>query len=323
MRKIINKKSIGVLLVIAIASMSMTVFASPVNTPIYINGLNKATGFIEKGKTYIPLRDVSEALGASVGWENSTKTVTISKPGTIITQRIGQSSATVNGRRVDAGAPAQIRFSRTYVPLRFVSENLGATVHWNANKRVVEITAAGQPSAPPTGGPKTVDEYKELIKQAKFIGDFDMKPLSSYTTADKIPDTMRGKMFGGGIAFVDKSVLPVNLDGMGHILFDIDTGIYNGHPVLELTTLTRNTNTGTPVVFPSKKTGMMVVRHYKAVDKSEVLQNLGDGRYVVKERYYLPVKDVDGINPHEIDGFGTSYGPDMNLNNQKTLVIKY
>ncbi|MNO45390.1 N-acetylmuramoyl-L-alanine amidase CwlA precursor [compost metagenome] len=46
---------------------------------VYVNGEKIEDGFILEGRVYVPLRSVSEALGAKVGWDNNTKTATITK----------------------------------------------------------------------------------------------------------------------------------------------------------------------------------------------------------------------------------------------------
>ncbi|WP_160315582.1 copper amine oxidase N-terminal domain-containing protein, partial [Thermincola ferriacetica] len=97
--------------------------------------------YIDKNnRTLVPVRFVSEALGAKVDWNAETRVVTISKEDRTITLKIGESKAAVNGRTRYFDTKAVIAGSRTMVPLRFISECLGATVEWLAKTRTVKIT---------------------------------------------------------------------------------------------------------------------------------------------------------------------------------------
>ncbi|MDK2960711.1 MAG: N-acetylmuramoyl-L-alanine amidase [Bacillota bacterium] len=96
---------------------------------------------IKNNRTLVPLRVISEGLGAQVGWNASTRTVTVQAPGQEIKLVIGSSTATVNGKSVKLDAPAEIIKNRTFVPLRFIGEALGAEVHWDQNSRTVTISS--------------------------------------------------------------------------------------------------------------------------------------------------------------------------------------
>ena len=87
----------------------------------------------------LPIRFVAEALGATVTWDEPTQTVTIVKGDLDIEIYIGQAFAKVNGTPVQLDSPAFIENDRTYLPLRFVAENLGATVTWDADTQKVTI----------------------------------------------------------------------------------------------------------------------------------------------------------------------------------------
>lgn len=92
------------------------------------------------GRTYVPVRFVAEALGAKVNWIADTQTAVIEKEGKTIKIRVGSNSPTVNNDFIIIDAPAMLVDSRTVVPLRFVSEVLGASVEWDGALRSVIIT---------------------------------------------------------------------------------------------------------------------------------------------------------------------------------------
>jgi len=94
------------------------------------------------GRVLVPLRGVFENLGANVDWNSSTQTVDANKGDTSVRLQIGNSMATVNGKNVYLDVPPRIIGGSTMVPLRFVSESLGADVDWQAQNRTVFITTA-------------------------------------------------------------------------------------------------------------------------------------------------------------------------------------
>ncbi len=90
-------------------------------------------------RTMVPIRFLAEPLGLSVGWSQQTRTVTLGGGGLQIELPIESKTARVNGRAVPLDAPARIVGERSFVPLRFVSEQLGAEVHWDGAKRLVTV----------------------------------------------------------------------------------------------------------------------------------------------------------------------------------------
>ncbi|HWD40458.1 MAG TPA: copper amine oxidase N-terminal domain-containing protein [Fimbriimonas sp.] len=100
-------------------------------------------------RVLVPLRGVLERLGAHVDWDPSTQTVTARKQHTRVKLSIGQTTASVDGDPVNLDVPAQVVNGSTMVPLRFVGEALGSTVHWDASTNTVDIK--GGYSLPPHG----------------------------------------------------------------------------------------------------------------------------------------------------------------------------
>ncbi|WP_421616974.1 copper amine oxidase N-terminal domain-containing protein [Brevibacillus sp. TJ4] len=93
------------------------------------------------GRTLVPLRAIFESLGARVEWDEATQTVTAYKDGNVIQLTIGSKIAYKNGERIVLDVPAQLlNGDTTLVPVRFVSEALGAKVQWDPYSRSVVIT---------------------------------------------------------------------------------------------------------------------------------------------------------------------------------------
>ncbi|WP_458406845.1 copper amine oxidase N-terminal domain-containing protein, partial [Anaerotignum sp.] len=101
--------------------------------------VNDVAPEIKNDRTMLPIRIIAEALGATVTWNETEQKVTITDDDLVIEIFIGQPFATVNGEPVKLDAPAYIANDRTYLPLRFVAENLGATVVWNDTDNTVTI----------------------------------------------------------------------------------------------------------------------------------------------------------------------------------------
>lgn len=93
------------------------------------------------GSTLIPVRSVSEFLGAKVSWDESSKCASITKGKTNIKLYIDNDIAYVNNDTVFMDTPAIMLNYRTMVPIRFISEALGFDVDWDQSSCTVEITA--------------------------------------------------------------------------------------------------------------------------------------------------------------------------------------
>ncbi len=108
-----------------------------------VNGEAKtldAAPIIRNSRRMLPVRFVAENLGATVGWDDATKTVSVKSPDTTIEIVIGASVAKVNGKEIALDSPAFIENSRTYLPVRVVAENLGAAVAWDDATKTATLT---------------------------------------------------------------------------------------------------------------------------------------------------------------------------------------
>lgn len=94
---------------------------------------------IENDRTLVPFRAIFEALGAEVGWDEAAETVTGKLNETTIALTIGSETAVVNSENILLDVPPKILNDRTLVPLRFVSENFGYQVDWNAEEQRIDI----------------------------------------------------------------------------------------------------------------------------------------------------------------------------------------
>jgi len=136
-------------------ALSTPAFAQ--NIHVTVNGevvpFNGQQPVEEAGSVLVPLRGVFEKLGATVGYDNNTRTVVAVKGATSISLPLGSATATVNGEARNLSRPAQAVNGTTLVPLRFVSEALGAQVRWNDASQTVIIDTNGGSSLPVNPAP--------------------------------------------------------------------------------------------------------------------------------------------------------------------------
>jgi len=116
--------------------------ASRLDNQILVNRstLNPAVSpVVLNGRLLVPLRAISEALGASVTWNSKNQEVLIFSEQANVNLKIGSTEAYANGKQIILDVPAQILKGYTFVPLRFISESLGAKVNWDAQSHLVRI----------------------------------------------------------------------------------------------------------------------------------------------------------------------------------------
>lgn len=119
-------------IILTIGSQKISVFGREIQ--------NDVAPKIVNDRTMLPIRIVAESLGGTVTWNGELQRVTIQKGADVILITIGADTAYVNGTAVKLDAAAFVENGRTYLPLRFVSETLGAQVVWNEAEKTVTIT---------------------------------------------------------------------------------------------------------------------------------------------------------------------------------------
>ncbi len=143
------KKYIALLVLVAVSFLSVQAVgdaepAAAADVAIIIDGQNVPSDVsptIVSGRTMVPVRVIGEYLNASVVWDNSTRTATITKGSTTLKLTEGQYSYTLNGTTNSLDVPVTIIGNRTMAPLRVISEALGAGVLWANN--TVYVSSSG------------------------------------------------------------------------------------------------------------------------------------------------------------------------------------
>jgi hypothetical protein len=103
----------------------------------------------------VPLRSMIEQMGATVSYDPASKTADVSKPGSDVKVTVGKPEVVINGEARPLDVPPEIYKGSVVVPIRVISEGMGAYVQWVPEKKVVVVryVAAPVPTPPPTAPP--------------------------------------------------------------------------------------------------------------------------------------------------------------------------
>ena len=148
------KKTVSILLMVVIMAMCVSVSAQD-EIRVTLDGneilFPDVKPFIDqRDRVLVPIRFVSEALGALVDWENESRTAVIKQDNDEIRYTVYKPMAYLTGEMMVMDTYGILKEDRTFVPIRFISELLGCTVVWDENTSTVVITS-----------PKAVTEFPE------------------------------------------------------------------------------------------------------------------------------------------------------------------
>ncbi|MFC3769637.1 beta-propeller domain-containing protein [Paenibacillus sp. GCM10012303] len=117
-----------------------------------------------EGVTLVPLRNIAEALGAEVKWDETTQSVLLRKDSSEIILTLGSADAVKNGQPIRLEAAPRLSGDITMVPLRFIGESFDTLVTWNDATRTVSIDPL---QALPTVG--SYDNLKALLEKTQVV----------------------------------------------------------------------------------------------------------------------------------------------------------
>lgn len=191
------------------ASVSMNM---PID--IMVNGSyikTDARPFLVSGTTYVPVRFIGEALGAGVSWIEGSRTAVISDGETKITMQIGDSFGYVNESPIFLANGIRLVNGRTFVPVRFISEALGAGVSWDGEHLTVIIDKSGAGVAP------------GLVYNRGYSNE-DVYWLGRIINAEAQGEPMQGKIGVGNVILnrVNSADFP---DTVHDVIFDTKFGV--------------------------------------------------------------------------------------------------
>lgn len=180
---------------ISLSAFTISCLASPHKIQIRLNNqiLNTPIAPVqESGTTLVPLRVISENLGANVNFNSKNKTITITKDDQKIVLTLGKTETLVNNvKQTLTKAPTTLQ-NTTMVPLRFISEQLNCAVDWDNNAKLISITSKNSSNA---------DQKTELPMATLKIKDYGTVTLELYP--EMAPNTVNNFIALANSGFYD------------------------------------------------------------------------------------------------------------------------
>lgn len=197
------------MVLLAFAFLPAAAFADEAGIGVQLNGdalqFTDAAPVMEDNRVYVPFRAVFEALNADVAYDQASNTITAEKGDTKVSFVIGNTEITVNDNAVSTDAASFVRDGRTYVPVRFAAQSLGATVGWDSNSKTVVMLDKAALQESLKGQFTLMDKfmtYSEAYNKApmavKGTMKFDMK-MADGSGEDAVMIPVSGNMVIDGI----------------------------------------------------------------------------------------------------------------------------
>jgi plastocyanin len=223
--------TVSLALIIAFILTSSTAFASgssadPVKAEIKVlvdgNNLESSQGnYLANGTLLVPYRALAEKLGGEVGWNPTTKKVTVKKDANVIEFAAGQNKISVNGVETKLDIPVQIINGTTYGPVRLLGQLFGFTVGYDGTKKAVSLQTSQNPDVDVFGVSEGDMLYADQLEVAVIPVNHELKDFRSHKEAKA---------------------------GEGHVHIWLDTDVSN--PVIA-----HKLTDSSPVVFDNVKPG--------------------------------------------------------------------
>src|SRR5277367_4474614 len=180
----------------------------------------------------VPLRSMFEQMGATVSYDPASKTADISKPGSDVKVTVGKPEVVINGESRPLDVPPEIYKGAILVPVRVVSEGMGAYVQWVPEKKlvVVRYVAAPVPTPPPTPAPTAPPTPRptprptapptpapaQRVYEHFIVGDYIFKPTVYNQLSNGSNTSTWGPSFAGRAAIeFPLASLPFMIEGYG------------------------------------------------------------------------------------------------------------
>ncbi len=173
--------------------------------PIYIDGKRVVSGQarLVDSITYVPFRAFAESLGATVTWQQSTRTATARLGSLTVNARQGQVYIEAGGRYLYGIGEVINLYGTLYLPVRPMAKAFSVDVEWNASERAVYLTRTGN----------------TLQSGASFYKEDEVYWLSRIISAEAGAEPLLGKIAVGDVILnrVRSSMYPNTIYG---VIFD-------------------------------------------------------------------------------------------------------
>ena len=188
----------------------------------------------QSGTLLLPMRDFYEEIGAEVNWDAESKKATSIRNGQVIELTINSKTAYVNGKSVQVLVAPVIYKDRTYIPMRFVSENSDGKVDWNQQKKLVEVVLNEQ--VHDGQSPGAGDDDPIIVPPAPNV-KHTLYMNSTKITMDHEVITKDGRMYipssyftnylpGTSESWLAEDRLELSVSGLSFIFTDNNTNIF-------------------------------------------------------------------------------------------------
>src|SRR5579863_3144612 len=139
---------------------------------------------VKGGELLIPLRSMFEQMGATVSWDAGSQTATVSKPGAEVKVTVGKPEVVINGESRPLDVPPMMYQGNVLVPVRVISEGMGAYVQWVPDRHIVVVryipaTPPPSPAPPPPAPPPPPPPTPAPIHTPNYVfvaGDYLFNP---------------------------------------------------------------------------------------------------------------------------------------------------
>jgi Copper amine oxidase N-terminal domain len=177
---------------------------------------NRVLSALVRGNTIlIPLRSMFEQMGATVSYDPGSRTADVTKPGSDVKVTVGRPEVVINGETRPLDVPPEIYKGAVVVPIRVISEGMGAYVQWVPDRRIVVVryvpaaAPTPPPTPPPTAPPTPVPTApptptptptpKPVVYEHFIVGDYIFQP-KVYNEFDPGNKGVNGPSFSGRAA---------------------------------------------------------------------------------------------------------------------------
>lgn len=154
---------------IALYIGSSQAFVNNVETQVDPTNAN-VKPYVKNGRTLVPVRFISESLGAEVGWDGSSSTVTVRLNGKVVKLVVGSKTMKVGSKDVELDTAAEISENRTYLPLRSLVEALGKKVFYD---RGLIVIGDKEDLFDKTNEKALIDEVISKVNNLPVVGTYD------------------------------------------------------------------------------------------------------------------------------------------------------
>jgi hypothetical protein len=126
--------------------------------PDHLSGNRVLAAIIRGNVILVPMRSMFEMMGATVKYDAASKTIDVTKPGSDVRVTVGKPEVFINNESRPLDVPPMLYRGSVLVPLRVLSEGMGAYVQWVPDRRIVVVRFVSAPVpqapvAPPTPTP--------------------------------------------------------------------------------------------------------------------------------------------------------------------------